>query len=316
MNNSSFNEGYEHGGCSFQKYENIVYAFLFVTIALTAVIGNVMVIICYLRYRMLRFTTNVFIISLSASDILVAVLSIPYTFGVLLCNFVPHVGDLMTVYILCDMLPSILSIYSLCLVAVDRTLAILKPYFHKRHINQRIAIISVIVMWLFVGSLVAFHFVMDARMFTMFIITMSYLLPVFVMIVSYSLMGYVAKTHTAEINRLHRTASQLRQSEQYGSETDNDDQYSIDPLVIKFQKAGALVKIKSTFGSKLFNLFPSTTGQRGSVESTATASSLIPREFKAAMTLSLLLSCFIISWTPFIALNLEHFRCEHEVFQM
>lgn len=306
--------------CTFESTLNKLDFFLYVFISLTAIIGNTIVFVCYFRYRILRNITNVFIISLSASDILVAVVSIPYSFGVFLCGVRPakdhrKLGDL--IYLVCDMLPSILSIYSLALVAIDRAIAIKKPFLHRRYFNRKTASISVGIMWIYTASLVSLIFAIEAGDFTLFIIFMSYVLPVLIMIVAYTVMGYVARKHATALNSLDRTANRLRGESYVSSSLSNNNSPEKISLTVNGEHEYPLVSDDRRRSNSIFSgrsvLARSVRGFSASYTKARTASigslRCLKRELKAAVTLSLILSCFIVSWTPFMALNIENYRC-------
>ena len=301
---------------------------LFIIISFLAIVGNIIVFLCYSRYRVLRTITNVFIISLSASDLLVAIISIPYSFGVFVCSLYPDYQDekLGTlIYLTCDMIPSILSIYSLTLVAVDRAIAISKPFFHSKNITRRTAWIAVACTWCFVSSLVSFLYVLDPPQFTLFIILMAYAIPVGIMIVSYLIMGFVAKKHASELSQLDKTISRLRadaRNKQEASEAMNNNGsllteeshlngYQFTPLVVTYKKNGSTEIVEKNqrnwFRKSVRRL--SSLHVRPRTRTITHGMRTRRREMKAALTLSMILSCFILSWTPFIALNIEYFRC-------
>ena len=72
--------------CNFSTLVSKIDTFIFVFISCASVLGHSIIFVAYSRHRVLRNTTNVFLISLSASDVIVAVLSVPITFGVFLCH--------------------------------------------------------------------------------------------------------------------------------------------------------------------------------------------------------------------------------------
>lgn len=307
MNNSSIITG-----CDFSSPKAWVEALLYILIAIVSAFGSLIVFICYCRHRALRSSTNVYIISLSASDMLVSAISIPYSFGVFLCNLRPKVdertsGDL--VYLVCDMLPSILSIYSLCFIAIDRAIAVTNPFFHTRYVNQKSAGISVALMWIFVASLVAFIYVLDKSDFTLFIIFLSYAAPVTIMLTCYSIMGYVANQHAKAISIMEKTSMRLLErgssvkSEGNGNAVARagDDEKS---LTIERESKGTLKWLRERF--RRLGSQDDGEGRKDKSEGL----SFLKREFKAAMTLSLLLGVFVLAWTPFMALNMEQYRCE------
>ena len=321
MNNSNIStiSGGTLGSCELQygdvsKFDGA----MFIAISALAIIGNVIVFICYARFRVLRTVTNVFMISLSASDLLVAVISIPFSFGVFVCGLSPDYDNKRIysfIYLTCDMLPSILSIYSLMLVAVDRAIAISKPFSHGKYVTRKTAWISVAVTWNFVAALMGFLFIMTTEQYTLFIILMAYVVPVSIMILSYSIMGYVAKKHASELSELDKTMSRLRaetrnhllHSESSNNNTmfGNDD--SFKPLVVTYKHNLTEPNTRvNKWISKSIRRFSSPNTK---IKTAVTGVRIRRRELKAAFTLSLILSCFILSWTPFIALNIEYYRC-------
>lgn len=73
---------------------------LYATILLLAVIGNALVILTLVQNRRMRTITNVFLLNLAVSDILLGVLCMPFTligsllrdfvFGEIMCKFLPY----------------------------------------------------------------------------------------------------------------------------------------------------------------------------------------------------------------------------------
>ena len=310
--NNSYNTYNVNTKCLIQDFRSQLDAFLFIFISLSAIFGNTIVFVCYYKYRPLRSITNVYILSLSASDLLVAMLTVPYTFVIFVCKLQPQLADnqLQSVfYMMCDMVPSILSIYALALVAIDRGIAISKPFWHRKYMNNKRASLTVVFMWLFVFGLVSFLFVFDPAEFTLFIIIMAYALPVIIMIFCYGLMGFVAKRHAKELSSLEKTRTRLRKEDSYG---DSSPPYNGSRPLINNNiddKRDLLQKQGSWLCSSMYRFSLAKIRTRSS--SIVHGMRALKRELKAALTLSLILGCFIISWTPFIALNIEHYRCPH-----
>ena len=286
--------------CDFSGADSRFDAFVYISMAIIALFENITISACYFRYRPLRNATNFFLISLTASDVLVATLSIPFSFGVYLCQLRPpidkrYIGDL--IYLICDMLPSILSIYSLSLVALDRMLAVTNPYFYARHVTQRTAAIAVASVWLFVTFLVSLILIFERRQFTLFIVIMSYIFPVTVMLISYMIIGFVAKQHAKEITKWEKTGFRLKidsrafpyNDDMSPSSEDAAKRFSLsvqkDLITLDFNIQDTREWIKQNRPKYLW------------------------RELKAAFRLLLLLGTFIVAWTPFMALNIEYYRC-------
>ena len=60
--------------------------------------GNLLTFIVFARNKALRNTTNVFLASLTASDAIVAVVSLPVTFAVFFCDALPNSHTANMVY--------------------------------------------------------------------------------------------------------------------------------------------------------------------------------------------------------------------------
>ncbi|XP_066914791.1 5-hydroxytryptamine receptor 1D-like [Clytia hemisphaerica] len=325
--------------CKMNDFMSQADACLFIFISLAAIIGNLIVFICYYKYRPLRRITNVYILSLSASDLLVASLSVPYTFVIFVCKLQPQIAEseLQSMfYLVCDMVPSILSIYALALVAVDRAIAISKPFWHRKYVNNRRASIIVFLMWIYVFGLVSCVFIIAPSEFTLFIIMTAYVLPVAMMVFSYVLMGFVAKKHAKELSSLERTKTRLRAGSVCNGSADNSistngtespfltphsyrrvSDNGASPLMSNNRRMVTYQEkhLGDRFQHRQYSWFRSSV-RRFSVANIRNRSSsivssvrVLKRELKAALTLSLILGCFILSWTPFIGLNIEYYRC-------
>lgn len=74
--------------------EKVLFTAGLIVLSLLTIFGNTLVIVAFITYRPLRSVTNYFIVSLSISDILVAVISMPVwiTFVILNMNFKIHEG--------------------------------------------------------------------------------------------------------------------------------------------------------------------------------------------------------------------------------
>ncbi|CAL8289415.1 unnamed protein product [Lota lota] len=115
-------------------------------IALIAVIGNFLVCLAVSRNRRLRTVTNYFLVSLSVADILVGLVAIP-------CAVLTDLGRPHHDLPLCLVLLSILmvltqsSILSMLAVAVERYVAILRPFHYQRIMSPRNARLALLLTW-------------------------------------------------------------------------------------------------------------------------------------------------------------------------
>ncbi|XP_077399435.1 dopamine receptor D4 related sequence [Vanacampus margaritifer] len=115
------------------KY-NYVALILGVLLILLVVLGNILVCVSVLTERSLQTATNYFIISMSAADLLLALLVLPlfayseflggkWTLGMTLCD------ALMTM----DVMLCTASIFNLCAISVDRCIAVLVPLKYNQN---------------------------------------------------------------------------------------------------------------------------------------------------------------------------------------
>jgi 7 transmembrane receptor (rhodopsin family). len=87
MNNNSSGFGDVSSSLrTFDTREKVIYTTGLVLLSILTLLGNGLVVIAFYTYRPLRTYTNYFIISLSASDILVGLISIPIWVAIILTD--------------------------------------------------------------------------------------------------------------------------------------------------------------------------------------------------------------------------------------
>ncbi|KAK7111095.1 5-hydroxytryptamine receptor 4-like [Littorina saxatilis] len=102
-------------------------------VPLLTMLGNFITILAVLTHRKLRTKTNAFIVSLAIADMCVSLLVMPFGIYQQLNNKVWQLGD-----ILCrlssslDVMMCTVSIFHLSCLAIDRYLAICRPFLHER----------------------------------------------------------------------------------------------------------------------------------------------------------------------------------------
>ncbi|XP_049650659.1 D(1B) dopamine receptor [Accipiter gentilis] len=120
---------------------------LLALLILWTLFGNVLVCAAIVRYRHLRSkVTNIFIVSLAVSDLLVALLVMPWKAVAEVAGYWPF-GAFCNVWVAFDIMCSTASILNLCVISVDRYWAISSPFRYERKMTQRLALVMIGVAW-------------------------------------------------------------------------------------------------------------------------------------------------------------------------
>lgn len=126
----------------------IVRAIAMVTIMVTAVFGNLLVIISVYKFHRLRVLTNYFIVSLAFADLLVACMVMPFSAGIEIMNGQWFFGQLMCdIFNANDVLFSTASILHLCCISMDRYLAIMYPLKYDSHMTKVRVMVMLVLTW-------------------------------------------------------------------------------------------------------------------------------------------------------------------------
>uniref|UniRef100_A0A2K6JZP0 D(1A) dopamine receptor n=1 Tax=Rhinopithecus bieti TaxID=61621 RepID=A0A2K6JZP0_RHIBE len=106
---------------------------------LSTLLGNTLVCAAVIRFRHLRSkVTNFFVISLAVSDLLVAVLVMPWKAVAEIAGFWPF-GSFCNIWVAFDIMCSTASILNLCVISVDRYWAISSPFRYERKMTPSVA---------------------------------------------------------------------------------------------------------------------------------------------------------------------------------
>lgn len=123
-----------------------IYIFLYCIIFLLGVTGNSLVVYVVLRNKSMQTITNIFITNLAASDILMSLLSVPFTplayfmgawnFGETLCHIVPMI-QCISVYV---------STLTSTAIAIDRYFVIVYPF--KPRMKLLVCLMLIVAVWI------------------------------------------------------------------------------------------------------------------------------------------------------------------------
>ncbi|XP_066498912.1 D(1) dopamine receptor [Hoplias malabaricus] len=256
---------------------------------LWTLLGNVLVCAAVLRFRHLRSkVTNTFIVSLALSDLLVAVLVMPWKAAAEVAGYWPF-GAFCNIWVTFDIMCSTASILNLCVISVDRYWAIASPFRYERKMTQRVAFIMIGVTWT---------------------------LSVLISFIPIQLNWHKARAESA------RSADVDADAEEVDASRDDCDsslsrEYAISSSLVSFYIPVAIMLVTYT---RIYRIAQTQIRRIASLERaaehaqscrehqrhrnhTSTLRTSISRETKVLKTLSVIMGVFVCCWLPFFVLN-------------
>ena len=125
---------------------------IFLTII--TVVGNILVlgaISC--NKRLMQGVTNCFVSSLACADLLIGGLIMPLYASLIFIGYWSAGSTMCEIWISIDVLSSTASIETLCVIAIDRYVAITSPLRYQSIMTRRRASILIICVWLISGAM-------------------------------------------------------------------------------------------------------------------------------------------------------------------
>ncbi|KAI1903030.1 hypothetical protein AGOR_G00022970 [Albula goreensis] len=262
---------------------------------LTTLLGNTLVCAAVTKFRHLRSkVTNFFVISLAISDLLVAILVMPWKAAMEIMGFWPF-GSFCNVWVAFDIMCSTASILNLCVISVDRYWAISSPFRYERKMTPKVAFVMISVAWTlsvlisFIPVQLDWHKAQTAgyskvngtdmdpppdncdsslnRTYAISSSLISFYIPVAIMIVTYTRIYRIAQKQIRRISALERAAESAKNRHSSMGNSSNMDSESSFKMSFK-------------------------------------------RETKVLKTLSVIMGVFVCCWLPFFILNCMVPFCE------
>ncbi|XP_029994149.1 D(1A) dopamine receptor-like [Sphaeramia orbicularis] len=276
-------------------------------------LGNFTVCVAVYHYRHLRAkVTNIFIVSLALSDLLVAVLVMPWKAVAEVAGFWPFGGFCKT-WLACDIMCSTASILNLCVISVDRYWAISSPFRYERTMDRKVAFVMVGVTWT-VSVVISFVPVQlnwhraeigdpaggglaqqgksvdgscDSSLSRTYAISsslISFYIPVAIMIVTYTRIYRIAQMQIRMISSLERAAEHAQSCRSDVPELFPHLRSDLSPASYQ-----AHISVHSAF--------------QDTDHSHRELKVSIRKETKVLKTLSIIMGVFVCCWLPFFVLN-------------
>ncbi|KAJ8406026.1 hypothetical protein AAFF_G00309140 [Aldrovandia affinis] len=262
---------------------------------LSTLLGNTLVCAAVTKFRHLRSkVTNFFVISLAVSDLLVAILVMPWKAVTEIAGFWPF-GSFCNIWVAFDIMCSTASILNLCIISVDRYWAISSPFRYERKMTPKVAFVMISVAWT-LSLLISFIPVQlnwhkaqttsyaehngtygdpppdncDSSLNRTYAISsslISFYIPVAIMIVTYTRIYRIAQKQIRRISALERAAESAKNRH-------------------------------------------NSMGNSSNMETESSFKMSFKRETKVLKTLSVIMGVFVCCWLPFFILNCMVPFCE------
>lgn len=318
-------------------------AIVLLLFSVATVFGNTLVILAVIRERYLHTATNYFVTSLAFADCLVGLVVMPFSaiYEVLENRWLFTI-DWCDVWRSLDVLFSTASILNLCVISLDRYWAITDPFTYPTRMSRRRAAILIGIVWI-CSSAISFPAIAwwravrteevpkDKCPFTehlgylIFSSTISFYLPLFVMVFTYYRIYRAAVIQTRSLKlgtkqvmmasgeleltlRIHRgggTNADARHLFRTASSTPEDLQDLEEPLTALHNNG--LTRLPSARLNNKQNM--------GKNFSLSRKLAKFAKEKKAAKTLGIVMGVFIVCWLPFFVVNLWSGFCSKCIWQ-
>ncbi|XP_053336719.1 trace amine-associated receptor 13c-like [Clarias gariepinus] len=226
MNVTEFNQSdCVHFSCAERSVSPAVYILLYMcsaAVVLLTVCGNLLIIISILHFKQLHTPTNMLLLSLAVSDFFVGIFLMPvmliwniescWIFGRYFCSIYWLFNGLL-----------IISSYTIAQIAVDRYLALSNPFLYINIVSVRITCVVIGFNWCLVITYTTaglyFNgnfkssvlcpgecFLSVYEVWSVIDNVLSFIFPLSVIIILYSLVFVIAKKHVTAIRELNNHA--------------------------------------------------------------------------------------------------------------
>lgn len=351
LNRTFYNSSYNNKNITIDDLwdlasDRAALAIVLILCSVATVFGNSLVILAVFRERYLHTATNYFVTSLAFADCLVGLVVMPFSaIYEVLENRWLFSTDWCDIWRSLDVLFSTASILNLCVISLDRYFAISDPFTYPTRMSRKRAVLLIAIVWI-CSSAISFPAIAwwravrteavpkDKCPFTehlgylIFSSTISFYLPLFVMVFTYYRIYRAAVIQTRSLKlgtkqvmmasgeleltlRIHRggatTNSDARHLFRTASSTPEDLQDIDESTITLSHNNGGLTRMPSTRINNKHHL--------GKNFSLSRKLAKFAKEKKAAKTLGIVMGVFIICWLPFFVVNLWSGFCSKCIWQ-
>lgn len=217
----------------FSTAEIVVKSIFMSVFMLLAILGNVLVCIAIKKYKRLMTMTNYYVFNLAIADLLYGVTGMPlflittvagkWILGSALCQLS---GTLQTLFVL-------VSIWTLCLIGINRYVAVAKHASYKSIYKKKRVFISIGVVWFAAGLVsVSPHFGWssirqgdnfctingkDDISYSVFVILFAYIAPLLILSCLYTKIFFLLREHETKMMEMRGLRSNANKENDYDS---------------------------------------------------------------------------------------------------
>nr|CAD7429312.1 unnamed protein product [Timema monikensis] len=317
---------------------------LLIVFSITTVFGNTLVILAVVRERYLHTATNYFVTSLAVADCLVGLVVMPFSAVYEVLENTWFFGsDWCDVWRSLDVLFSTASILNLCVISLDRYWAITDPFTYPMRMSFRRAGLLIAAVWVCSGTIsfpaiawwraVRTEKVPDMKCpftenlgYLIFSSTISFYLPLFVMVFTYYRIYRAAVVQTRSLKlgtkqiimasgeleltlRIHRGG--MGNS---GGSGDGRPLYQNEDLAPDIEDPITSQQNGLSHHASTRIVANTSTKAMGKNFSLSRKLAKFAKEKKAAKTLGIVMGVFIVCWLPFFVVNLLSGFCTRCIY--